>query len=228
MKWEMYRVELHLSADEIRALRKLPGFRAVQKDAGYLAHAVLSQRFGRGMVQPFRIAGNGDGLDLEGYCASRPVPRPGSAGKETAEPLLFPEQGSRLSFALRACPVIRLASARVAGGQKRAKGAEVDVAEDAGASDWASREAAYSRWLQARLGSAAKLLECRMTDFALRRLMRREQRGGRAARIMTRPDALLEGILRVDDSDAFSDLLLRGVGRHKAFGFGMLAVEKTE
>ncbi|MEE8524028.1 MAG: type I-E CRISPR-associated protein Cas6/Cse3/CasE [Thermoanaerobaculia bacterium] len=37
-----------------------------------------------------------------------------------------------------------------------------------------------------------------------------------------RPDALLTGTLEVTDPDAFATLLARGVGRHRAFGFGML------
>ncbi|MEQ8964701.1 MAG: type I-E CRISPR-associated protein Cas6/Cse3/CasE [Azospirillaceae bacterium] len=36
------------------------------------------------------------------------------------------------------------------------------------------------------------------------------------------PDAVFEGVLRVDDPAAFAALLARGVGRHRAFGFGML------
>jgi CRISPR system Cascade subunit CasE len=36
------------------------------------------------------------------------------------------------------------------------------------------------------------------------------------------PDAVLEGVLEVVDGEAFAALLRRGVGRHRAFGFGML------
>ena len=36
------------------------------------------------------------------------------------------------------------------------------------------------------------------------------------------PDATLQGTLAVVDSGAFQALLARGVGRHRAFGFGML------
>jgi CRISPR system Cascade subunit CasE len=37
-----------------------------------------------------------------------------------------------------------------------------------------------------------------------------------------KPDVTLRGRLSITDSAAFADLLRRGVGRHKAFGFGML------
>ena len=36
------------------------------------------------------------------------------------------------------------------------------------------------------------------------------------------PDAVLAGVLEVTDGEAFAALLRRGVGRHRAFGFGML------
>jgi CRISPR system Cascade subunit CasE len=44
----------------------------------------------------------------------------------------------------------------------------------------------------------------------------------RPARILERPDAVFEGRLAVADPDAFRARLARGVGRHRAFGFGML------
>ena len=36
------------------------------------------------------------------------------------------------------------------------------------------------------------------------------------------PDVVMQGRLRVSDPQAFAQLLARGVGRHRAFGFGML------
>lgn len=45
---------------------------------------------------------------------------------------------------------------------------------------------------------------------------------GRASRGAEGPEALMKGILRIEDADAFAALLTRGVGRHSAFGYGML------
>jgi CRISPR system Cascade subunit CasE len=36
------------------------------------------------------------------------------------------------------------------------------------------------------------------------------------------PDAVLAGHLRVLDTSAFAELVARGVGRHRSFGFGLL------
>lgn len=42
-----------------------------------------------------------------------------------------------------------------------------------------------------------------------------------------RPNVVLEGTLRVTDEAAFRALLARGVGRHRAFGFGMLLLRRA-
>jgi len=36
------------------------------------------------------------------------------------------------------------------------------------------------------------------------------------------PDAIVHGVLVIHDPAAFSALLVRGVGRHRAYGYGML------
>jgi CRISPR system Cascade subunit CasE len=46
-------------------------------------------------------------------------------------------------------------------------------------------------------------------------------RGG-TGRGIEGPEALMSGRLAVSDGPAFADLVARGVGRHRAFGFGML------
>jgi CRISPR system Cascade subunit CasE len=96
--------------------------------------------------------------------------------------------------------------------------------------EWTGRERVYTRWLAGRLENAgtgetsgqgaARLLpdSVRMVSFERRRMHRRG--GGRPER----PDVTLTGSLRVHDADVFRALLRRGVGRHRAFGFGMLRV----
>jgi len=39
------------------------------------------------------------------------------------------------------------------------------------------------------------------------------------------PDAVFKGVLQIHDADAFNRLLRRGIGRHRAFGFGMLLLK---
>ena len=80
-----------------------------------------------------------------------------------------------------------------------------------------TREAVYRDWLAVRLGSAATL------DPATTTLQRFERsRVARLGGAPEGPDATFQGELEVGDPDAFVQLLANGVGRHKAYGYGML------
>ena len=70
------------------------------------------------------------------------------------------------------------------------------------------------------MGQAARLEDFTLDGFANVRLLRKAEGAGR--RDFQRPQALLGGILQVQDGDAFHTLLARGIGRHRAFGYGML------
>lgn len=99
-----------------------------------------------------------------------------------------------------------------------------------------SREETYQLWLAARIGSAAVLETARMAGLSDARLWRkgepgegaagrmhghdRARRGSRA--VIGRRETVFEGTLRVANPAAFTALLARGIGRHRAFGFGML------
>ena len=51
---------------------------------------------------------------------------------------------------------------------------------------------------------------------------RLQRRAGGRQIFSRRPDVTFRGTLQVTDPDRFHALLARGVGRHRAFGFGML------
>lgn len=88
-----------------------------------------------------------------------------------------------------------------------------------------TRETVYREWLAARFlsdGAASATIEtAQMTHFRRRKLVR-----GRAS--SEGPVAILQGDLVIQDGAAFADLLARGVGRHKAYGFGMLLLRPTK
>lgn len=147
--------------------------------------------------------------------------------------------GQRLGFELRARPVVR--SRREAdGGRTRERDAFLAAlpAERpmGGAAPGLSREAVYRSWLAERLGTAAQLAQRPQADggslpwaelSALRRsrVLRRSQpdaAGGRVPRVVEGPDVTFRGLLEIADPEAFRTLLRKGVGRHRAFGFGML------
>lgn len=135
------------------------------------------------------------------------------------------QPGQRLGFQVRACPTVRVSKA---GPYVRA-GAEVDVFL---AASWREpdgpkpeREAVYGLWLRDALARSegARLHEVVVERFELQNLLRRTQGTERRARPRLRkPDVTFRGVLEVADAAAFAGLLRRGVGRHRAFGFGML------
>ena len=149
------------------------------------------------------------------------------------------EPGQRLGFDLRTRPVRRLRGSLwdPQSGRRISPGSEVDVfrvaalgrfpdgwtigpgEETPGAATMRGRRAdIYAEWLVERFGSAA-LIEpgsCRLAAFQRSRAVRGDGTGPEG------PDATLQGVLAVGDADAFAALLRRGVGRHKAYGYGML------
>lgn len=130
----------------------------------------------------------------------------------------------RLGFTVRACPVRRLAR----GASHHRSGAEVDAflleCERQGTATVVDRQAVYCAWLAEQLArqGAAKLCNARLTQFDQGLLTRRTQGDRRIAPPLRKPSAILRGELRIDDPAAFAALLQRGIGRHRAFGFGML------
>ena len=79
-----------------------------------------------------------------------------------------------------------------------------------------SREAVYAAWFADRLGDAAEIETVRLAGFRRGLAARGDGRG------IEGPDAILHGTLTVRDPEIFVDRLRRGVGRHKAYGYGML------
>ncbi|MEI6108184.1 MAG: type I-E CRISPR-associated protein Cas6/Cse3/CasE [Rhodospirillaceae bacterium] len=147
-------------------------------------------------------------------------------------PARFPA-GLRLGFEVRACPVVRLGR----GNLHRTHGSEVDAlvaayqaAEDGRVPVPESRETVYRSWLAERLAATDGVVPHQVEILAMRsvRLFRRGARSdtktaiGRPSAWLQRPDVRFRGTLEVTNPEAFARWLLRGVGRHRAFGFGMV------
>ena len=151
--------------------------------------------------------------------------------------------GVALAFEARLCPLVRTKAIT-----DRSRHRELDAFLHRALGSPATplvREAVYVEWLRERLSNgSAELLTARMTAFALTPLVRRAHasptgrtstREGAPRRLLSgerrassrRPDVVLAGSLRVLDPDGFRELLAKGVGRHRAFGFGMLLLRPT-
>ena len=78
-----------------------------------------------------------------------------------------------------------------------------------------SREAIYADWLDERFANGGAALDTesvQLTSYRQSR-MHRQRRG---------PDAVMRGNLTITDGIAFRDLIVRGLGRHRTFGYGMI------
>src|SRR5262249_3259137 len=91
-----------------------------------------------------------------------------------------------------------------------------------------SRGEVYAAWLRRHMAEGgAELERAHLKAFRLTRVTRRGRaaaNGTRALHQQMGPDATFSGVLTVRDPEAFGGLLARGIGRHRAFGFGMLLV----
>lgn len=166
------------------------------------------------------------------------------------EPLVKPmpqcwSPGQVLSFECRVAPVVRSRAAATVGGLVGAAG-DLDVGAAVGGrypevdaafhpnfnnGQAGDRAGAHGRWLAHELarGGAATLRSHRAIAFQLTPIARRSQRADKPAGSTTRtiqsgllPDLTVRGQLQVDNPVAFQQLLARGLGRHRSFGFGCL------
>lgn len=240
----LHLVELPIS---LRALNLWAGGRGLGTDEGTALHHLLGETFGPAALQPFRLmvapraksgtlyayaAVDSDSLrkqakvsltpahsDVVDLDKLRSLPRPATAWAA----------GQRLGFDLRLRPVVRLASALTGADDSGTqvslgKGAEVDAFLAAVLRGRpTTREDAYLAWLAARLAPAAEL------DLAASHLASFQRtRVTRNGRRIEGPDAVVHGTLTVTDPAAFADLLGRGVGRHRSYGYGMLLLRPPQ
>jgi CRISPR system Cascade subunit CasE len=218
-------------------------------DPGYAVHAVFTASFGELAPKPFALllpgaAGGGPAGRLLAYSAHSLAALRSQAAAfadpafsaaldlDAAEDKAMPERfaaGMRLGFRVRVRPVRRTGKPRPAEGLATGKGGgrEHDLydgpAEDETPVE--TRARLYLDWLALRLGETcgARLETAALESFRLTRLLTRDRSGpGQTSRTVNGPDATIAGTLVVADSDAFAAGLARGIGRHRAFGFGML------
>lgn len=209
-------------------------------DRGYAVHLALRRRFGAAAPQPFRLFDTADQPHLLGYAADERTLTEAGGLPALDERLstIFPSapaikpmpsdwrSGARYAFEVRVRPVVRFGprlralragEGKSAAGERDAFLAAIEKA-DGGVVD---REAVYRDWLlrQVREAAAVERADLRL----MRRLRtRRSSHGGPGARRIEGYEVLFGGTLSVDAPEAFARLLAHGVGRHAAFGFGML------
>jgi len=219
-------------------------------DPDYALHILLSAMFGQRALQPFRLFwserrrsaslyaytdADQEALQEVAAVAAPPdciAPLNPAALRSKPMPSTFAD-GRRLGFDLRVRPVRRLRRDLhdTQAGAVMKQGREVDSFRlavlqrfpdgwrergDAARQNGMSRESTYAAWLSERLAGAANLEECRLSSFNRSRAVRGDGHGPEG------PDATLHGTLCVQDPTSFSRRLREGVGRHRAYGYGMM------
>lgn len=215
-----------------------------QGDLGYALHALLHAAFGEHAPQPFRYLDAEQGLlAYTRLNAAELAQHAALADPDVAAALglgqtlhhagmsvrPFPAQwaaGHVLGFEVRVRPIIR------EGKTGRERDAFLAAIEKSGGSEL-DRSEVYVQWLRdllARQGGA-ELVDASVIRYQLLGVTRKSQKSSsddaRHSRLVSGPDAVLTGQLRVTDPQAFAQLLARGVGRHRAFGFGLLLLRSA-
>lgn len=216
-------------------------------DEGRALHHLLSETFGKQVIHPFRLFAAPRGMrgqiyaysqadaaalcEIAGACALPEVTEVCDLGRLAVKAM--PEvwrSGKRLGFETRVRPISRLIKELPCVGGSVAKGAELDSflleamrrfpadssSEASMLKSGRSREAVYTDWLTRQLVGAATLAPgVRLTRFV-------RNRAARKGSSIEGPDAILQGDLVIDDPESFREMLIHGIGRHKAYGYGML------
>ncbi|MFZ1830291.1 MAG: type I-E CRISPR-associated protein Cas6/Cse3/CasE [Candidatus Competibacteraceae bacterium] len=241
MNETLYMVQLRLNPERLIRFAQDHGVnQTADEDLGYCVHAWLAALFGALAPKPFRLLDPGTAwqkdrpLQWFGYST-----HDGATLREQAETFAPPlalavcdpaelncakrmptawATGRRLGFEVLACPVSR---------RETEKDVFLRAVEAATAAESPpTRAEVYSAWLGRQWGEAATLESTRLEGFRLVRMMRRMQpnadSAGRPLRRLVYPQALLHGELTVADGAAFAACLARGIGRHRAFGYGMV------
>ena len=237
---------------DVNALHRWAGSRGLIArntfDAGYALHCLLVELFGDLAPKPFRVLiprptrGQQRCGTLYGYAGCE-----AAALREAAATFACPLQsqvlpaarlcskpmpttwqpGQRLGFEVLIRPVARPKDRRLntRGGGIRRPGAETDVwqweaSQHPPGTMERSRETVYTDWLAAQLarrGGAELEPGTRLQSFQRVRTVRK-----RRAHATEGPHAVLQGTLTVTAADDFARLVTHGIGRHRAYGYGML------
>lgn len=208
------------------------------RDDGAALHTFLSALFGKAVLQPFRLfEPDGAPWSLYAYAdrdattlaeVARMAATPEmldviDLNKLRSKPMPEPRTGQRLGFDLRLRPVRRWTD----GSRMRERDAFVAEAvrrhpddRNGMTSTGRSRETVYRDWLAERLPGAT-LETARLARFSRQKVLRN-------GREIEGPDVTFHGTLIVADPVAFSAVLAQGIGRHRAYGYGMLMLRPPD
>jgi CRISPR system Cascade subunit CasE len=202
-------------------------------DPGYFLHGWLASVFGPTKLQPFRLMERPGGTRLLGYANqdaaalteaadqfAEPTPRKGVRSIRSKPMPETWRTGSRVGFELRCVPATRAGK----DGPSWKKGTERDVylvAKER--NEEAVRELVYRNWVAEQLQRRGGVV---LQEFTLRQHRRaqlvRPDHKAKQRRVLTLPEIEAQGVFTITEESDMGALLSAGVGRHRAFGFGLL------
>lgn len=214
-------IQIPLSA---REFGRWMGQRGLQDlDTGL--HTFVTGLFGRSVLQPYRYfeSRGEDAALIYGYAISTAeelndmvaiTATPGMEDVLTGEirSKVMPRlsRGQRIGFDLRTIP-----TRRRDGRERDAHAIDLDMERGR------TREESYHAWLAERLAGCAEIEQSRVSRFEK---MRTRRKGTK----ITVPSINMQGTVSVTDPEAFSALLLAGIGRHKAYGYGQMLLRPAD
>lgn len=228
----LYMIELR--PDPVRLLTFLKGQDLLHdQQLGYGIHAWLKAAFGELAPRPWRLLWDGKRpARILGYarCDAGELKRrvkelaePAAASVCPGEAMAGKEMptfacGRRLAFEVLTCPV----------GRNAKDGKEKDffllTADRLAKDEPLERNLVYCDWAKARLerSGSVRIIHLSVAGFRLVRQLRQTQSHPRRRTTLIRPEVLFRGEWQVADPQSFANLLARGIGRHRAFGYGMI------
>ena len=242
MSAPLYLARARLNAAALFRFAKSRGLLKRSTDDGYLIHCVLTEIWQGLTLSPFTHEACGRFIDVWGYTRTSADDLQRHAQQSrlsaTLKAVVFNDMqinvstrklphivpGKRLSLLVRACPVVRLSSNLAGYG----RGAELDAyqAHMLRPQEHLSREQLYCAWLGRRLQgsdvSGLNISSIYVRGMSLTAVLRRTHGEDREAKALRRPDVSFGIEAAVQDSAKFTDLLAKGIGRHRAFGFGAI------
>ncbi|MBK7760495.1 MAG: type I-E CRISPR-associated protein Cas5/CasD [Deltaproteobacteria bacterium] len=249
----LHLVQLRLDLPRLLRSARLSRYHEDKLDLGYLVHTFLDSAFGAASVRPFVIPalspgmegalGHTSGVEVLGY-SERDAEGLTRAAQELATPehynvltdvLSKPmpttwSEGRALRVGLRVCPTTRRRHPRPRPRRSSPTPSWPRCPAPTTKDVPLSRGQVHTDWLRAspRPRGRRGLVAARLEGFRLVRLLRRTQGEERSHKLPQLPEAWFDLDLEVRDSAAFIELLRRGVGRHRAFGFGMIVLRRAE
>jgi CRISPR system Cascade subunit CasE len=218
-----------------------------QEDEGYGWHALFTAAFGKDLApKPFRVlARRGRSTQVLAYAQADAAALRARASDfadpkviaalsvDTLASKLMPTfvEGRRLGFSARLRPTVRTDRE---GDRARSRELDVFVAAKLAVTPGQALDKAsiYAEWARNRLDQAGVDVESlRIDGLESSDVVRRGRDRANGSRPLARIPGhavTVAGTLRIADAHGFAALLARGLGRHRAFGYGMLLLSPTE